>query len=106
MSNLSHLAHPPDTHSPLDTHDNLVWAPELASVRLLQHTLTITRLALLAQYPTLADLETYCGRTGPSTLRAARALLHKSFTLQESIQRYTATVHSAINPSPDIDQLF
>ncbi|MBZ0111588.1 MAG: hypothetical protein K8J08_03935 [Thermoanaerobaculia bacterium] len=86
--------------------DEIIIAPEMAVVHLLDDALHTTRLALIAQHPTLACHDAYMHRDGPPTLRAARSLLRKSFHVHDAILRYSAAVHDAVTHNPNDDTLF
>lgn len=91
----------PPPPKPLDPLVELVQAPEMASVRHLDHALALLRLALLAQHPSLICHDNYIRRDGPPTLRRARTLLRKTFALHETLASYTLAVHDAICPATD-----
>lgn len=76
-------------------------APELATLAVLEVALEITVRALVAEHPTLDELEPCLAE--PGSLRRARRLLTGIYPLQRAVQRYRAAVLAAIGPEGDDD---
>jgi hypothetical protein len=80
----------------------LTAAPELATLALLETTLTICTAALLAEHPTLGhDLR---ADPEPPSLREARRLITAAHRLRSTVARYRdAVIDSLVTPQHDAD---
>jgi hypothetical protein len=84
------------------TVPELVHAPELATIALLEHTLDSAAQALLAQHPTLAD-DFARTRDGP-VLALAHTICHRAAALEQALRRYRKAVRDALAPSSACDR--
>ena len=86
---------PSSAPTPLCPAD-LVAAPELASLALVEHALHTALLALVAAHPTLQDL---ADPDEPLSLRLARRFVGATTTLHRVLARYRAAVYDALRPT-------
>lgn len=93
---LSTAAPPPSTPRTLCPAD-LIAAPELASLAIVEHALHSALIALVAAHPTLVDL---ADLDEPSSLRLARRLIAATAALERVLDRYRAAVYDAFQPTP------
>jgi hypothetical protein len=70
---------------------DLVLAPELAAIVLLEHTLGVVVTALLAEHPTLID-DYAKARDGDPVVSLAVAICRRAASLQDTLRRYTRAV--------------
>ena len=82
--------------APVNPHD-LSWAPELASLEIVESAVRMALLALLAVHPTLDD---FAEPDEPPSLRRARRLLASAASLDVSLRRYRVAVLDSIRPRP------
>lgn len=94
---------------PRPTVPDLVDAPELAAVMLLEHALDIATDALLAEHPTLID-DFALARDESFALSYAHAICRRAASLRNTLQRYRRAVRDATIPvrrdNSDDDLLF
>ena len=76
---------------------DLVVAPELAAIILLEHTLDVVADALLAEHPTLIDDFQRPRDQGP-LLFLAHAICLRGAALRETLRRYRRAVSEAATP--------
>jgi hypothetical protein len=83
---------------------DLVLAPELAVVVLLEHTLTMLGDALLAEHPTLLDRFNPPREQG-AVVTIAHALRHREAELRDLLRRYRRAVLDSVTeqPPPSVD---
>ena len=85
------------------TVPDLVVAPELAAIILLEHALDVVREALLAQHPTLIDDSRRPDVDGP-VLSLANTICLRAPALLDTLRRYRRAVRLATSSSqPDDD---
>jgi hypothetical protein len=87
---------------------DLVQAPELAAIILLEHTLAVVRDALVAEHPTLID-DLMRPREQGAVVLLAHLICHREATLREILRRYRRAVRDAAMPLPEgssNDELF
>lgn len=107
MSAASHRARPavddPAVLSPFDVMD----APELAALALLEHAIHVARIALLAQHIELLDPDAPTQRQPQPGGLLTTAFFARSYDLAVVIRRYRAAVAQAaaagLDGSPDHD---
>lgn len=88
------------------TVPDLVLAPELAAVILLEHALDVTRDALIAEHLTLIDDLRRPRDDGPVVF-LANTICVRAVALRDSLQRYRRAVRdAATSPAPDDDTPF
>jgi hypothetical protein len=80
----------------------LVLAPELAAIVLLEHALDVVREALLAEHPTLVDDFRRPKDDGP-VLSLANAICLRAPALRDTLRRYRQAVRLA-TPSNSTEQ--
>jgi hypothetical protein len=86
---------------PLPTVPELVDAPELAAVVLLEHALDVVTDALLAEHPTLID-DFVMARADGLVLSYAHAIVRRAASLRNVLWRYRRVVRDATTPvAPD-----
>jgi hypothetical protein len=85
----------------LVTPETLVGAPELAVLALLDDSLRVARLALLAAQPALVG-EPPSWRVTPELIAAAQ-LLRDAATLERSIARYRRCAMQVLHDEPERD---
>jgi hypothetical protein len=85
--------------SPLSppTVPELVHAPELATIALLEHALDLAARALLAEHPTLADDFAGTRDDGP-VLTLAHAISRQAAVLEQALRRYRQAVRETAAP--------
>jgi hypothetical protein len=96
--------HPLPAPSPPSVPE-LVSAPELAAIVLLEHALDLTAHALLAQHPTLTD---DCAQTpddGP-VVTLAHSICRRAAALEQVLRRYRHAVRDAVTPPHNDDLPF
>jgi hypothetical protein len=81
---------------PLHPSD-LVMAPELAALSIVEGALQTALLALCAAHPTLQD---FAEPGEPLSLRRARRLVSAAANLDRVLDRYRSAVYDAITPLP------
>lgn len=80
------------------TVPELVQAPELAALMILEHALEVAREALLAEHPTLCD--DFCRpREHGRVLATANTILKRAVALRDTLRRYRSAVRDAA-PGP------
>ena len=79
------------------TVPELVQAPELASITLLEHALDLAAQALLAEHPTLADDFARARDDGP-VLTLASSICRRAAALERALRRYRQAVRDALEP--------
>ena len=72
---------------------DLVLAPELAAIVILEHALAIARDALLAEHMTLID--DFSAHEQSPVLLLARVICRREAALRGTLQRYRRAVHNA-----------
>ncbi len=87
---------PPRTLCPAD----LVAAPELASLAIVEQALHAALLSLVAAHPTLED---FAQPREPPSLRLARRLVSVSAAVHRALGRYRVAVYDALQPPPVSD---
>lgn len=85
------------------TVPELVHAPELATIALLEHTLDLAVQALLAEHPTLADDFARARDDGP-VLTLAHNICRQAAALEHTLRRYRQAVRDAVVPSRRCDR--
>jgi hypothetical protein len=88
----------PPTPAP-PTVPELVLAPELAAVVLLEHALDVVREALLAEHPALADDFRRPNDDGP-VLSLANTICLRAPALRDALRRYRQAVRLATSSNP------
>ena len=81
---------------PLLPYD-LLRAPELGSLALLEEALHISVLSLVAEHPTLQNDP---GPDEPASLRRARRLIASAGTFRTALAKYRDAVYLALCPTP------
>lgn len=76
------------------TVPDLVLAPELAAIILLEHALDIAVLALVAEYPTLID-DFARERDADPAVSLALTICRRSGNLQDTLRRYRGAMRDA-----------
>jgi hypothetical protein len=84
------------------TAPELVHAPELATIALLEHALDLAAQALLAEHPTLAD-DFARARGGSPVLTLANTICRRATALEQALRRYRLAVRDAVAPSRSCD---
>lgn len=85
------------------TVPNLVLAPELATIALLELALDVTVTALLAQHPTLID-DYAMTRDRDPVVSLAAAICRRAVSLEDTLERYARAVRDAATaPAADDD---
>jgi hypothetical protein len=85
---------------------DLIVAPELASIMLLEHALDVVRDALLAEHPTLIDDFRRPREQGP-VLALAYTICLRASALRDTLRRYRRVARdAAMSPEPSEDFLF
>jgi hypothetical protein len=88
------------------TVPDLVRAPELAAVILLEHALDVARHALLAEIPTLID-DFHRPREQGQVVDLAHSICLRAASLLDILRRYRRAVRdAAASPTPDDDLPF
>ena len=87
---------------PPPTVPDLVVAPELAAVILLEHALAVVRDALLAEHPTLID-DFPRPREHGAVFGLAHRICLQQAALRETLRRYRRAVRVAAAPPPQRD---
>ena len=96
---------PPPPPAP-PTVPDLVLAPELAAIILLEHALDVTTDALLAEIPTLID-DFHRPREQGQVVDLAHTICLRAATLLDILRRYRRAVRAAAAaPAPDDDLPF
>lgn len=85
------------------TVPELVHAPELATIALLEHALGLAMQALLAEHPTLADDFARPRDDGP-VLTLAHTICRRAAALERALRRYRQAVRNAVAPSGSTDR--
>jgi len=80
------------------TVPELVQAPELATIVLLEHALDLAAHALLAEHPTLADDFAGARDDGP-VLTLASTICRRAAALEQALRRYRQAVRDAASPA-------
>lgn len=75
---------------------DLVLAPELAAIILLEHTLDVVAHALLAEHPTLVD--DFRPREQGAVVSLAQVICLRGAALRETLWRYRRAVSEAATP--------
>lgn len=99
---------PPTVAPPAPTVPDLVRAPELAAIFLLEHALELARDALVAEHPTLSD-DLHRLRDQGTVFRLALAICCREAALREMLRRYRRAVRDACTPAapePSDDDAF
>jgi hypothetical protein len=78
---------------------DLVLAPELAAIVLLEHALDVVREALLAEHPTLVDDFRRPNDDGP-VLSLANSICLRAPALRDTLRRYRHAVRLATSSNP------
>lgn len=81
------------------TVPDLVDAPELAALMVLEHALAVARDALLAEHPTLID-DFHEPRDQGPVVSLAHAICRREAELRETLGRYRQAVREAVSPPP------
>ena len=90
-----------DTPAPAPpTVPDLVAAPELAAVILLEHALAVVRDALVAEHLTLLD-DLRRPRDEGAVVALAHLICQREAALRETLRRYRRAVRDAAAPTPD-----
>ena len=76
------------------TVPELVLAPELAAIILLEHALDVAVSALVAEHPTLVD-DVARQRDGDPAVALAHAICRRSGALEDMLRRYRRVVRDA-----------
>ena len=76
------------------TVPDLVLAPELAAIVLLEHTIDVAVTALLAEHPTLID-DYARARDGDPLVSLAAAICRRAVSLDDILRRYRRAVRDA-----------
>lgn len=84
---------------PPPTVPDLVVAPELAAIILLEYALDCAASALVAQHPTLID-DFYSPRDQGPVVALAHTICLRSGTLRDTLVRYRRAVRDAAPSSP------
>lgn len=79
---------------PPPTVPELVQAPELAAVTILEHTLDVVREALLAEHPTLVD-DFHRPREQGRILASANRICLRAAALRDMLGRYRCALRDA-----------
>jgi hypothetical protein len=91
------------------TVPDLVDAPELAAIILLDHALGVVTDALLAEHPTLID-DFALAHSKSAVLAHANAICRRAASLRDLLRRYRRAVRAATTPvvreTSDDDALF
>lgn len=74
---------------------DLVLAPELAAIILLEHALGVAVSALIAEHPTLVD-DVARQRDGDPAVVLAHAICRRSGALEDILRRYRRVVRDAV----------
>jgi hypothetical protein len=82
---------PAEVLSPFDVMD----APELAALALLEHAIDVARVALLAQHVELLDPDAACQREAQPGDHLTAAFFARAYELAVVIRRYRAAVAQA-----------
>jgi hypothetical protein len=80
----------------------LVRAPELATIVLLEHALDLAAQALLAEHPTLIDDFARARDDGP-VLTLAHSICRRAAALEHALRRYRHAVRDPLAPPPNDD---
>lgn len=80
--------------TPPPTVPNLVLAPELAAIILLEHALDVAAHALLAEHPTLID-DFAIARDNAPVLSLASRICFRATALADTLRRYRRAVYDA-----------
>jgi hypothetical protein len=89
------------------THDELrqlLAAPEMLVVDLLDHGLDALRLAMLAEHP--LALDELAARDDPPVQRRARTLLRQAACLHRALEAYRREVRAVLQQEPRDDMPF
>ncbi len=87
---------------PPPTVPELVLAPELAAIILLEHAINVAGQALLAEHPTLID-DFARARDDAPILALAETICRRAAALEQSLRRYRCAVRDASSPSRNDD---
>ena len=85
------------------TVPELVHAPELATIALLELALHLAAQALLAEHPTLAD-DFARTRDDAPVLALAHNICRRAAALEQALRRYRQAVRDAVAPSRNCDR--
>jgi hypothetical protein len=84
------------------TLEEVLHAPELASLELLAHALNVARVAILAQYPyLLGDEHGRVDLDSDPVAKLADRLLEHAFPLEHILRRYRAAIANTIRRTGD-----
>jgi hypothetical protein len=98
MKRRARLVSPP----PPPTVPELVLAPELAAILLLELAINVAQQALLAEHPTLID-DFARARDDAPILALAETICRRAAVLEQSLRHYRRAVRDASSPARDDD---
>ena len=85
---------------PAPTVPDLVLAPELAAIMLLEHALDVAKDSLVAQHPTLID-DFHCPREQGAVVFLAHLICQREAVLRKTLWRYRCAVRDAVARAPE-----
>jgi hypothetical protein len=86
------------TEQTIPTPPELILAPELAIIALLDHALQLTVRALIAARPQLCDLDRPYWLRQPHAITTAQAILSTIYDLHKCLDDYRYQIHTELNP--------